>query len=144
MVSKIFESISLENKVLKEKIAVFFMNNLEYIIHGGRLKALLTDENKTELVRSASLMSFAECINKYNPYNEKGETIPFMAYFYKTTLFLQEIQTLIDTHIHLPYKKSAWPEPRTEKCSTSVRKNTFRVLCGEVIISHTVEKIKCF
>ena len=49
------EEDTARKKVLKEKIAVFFMNNLEYIIHGGRLKALLTDENKTELVRSASL-----------------------------------------------------------------------------------------
>ena len=81
------EEDTARKKVLKEKIAVFFMNNLEYIIHGGRLKALLTDENKTELVRSASLMSFAECINKYNPYNDNGETIPFMAYFYKMAYF---------------------------------------------------------
>lgn len=68
--------------VLRERIAVLFMNNLEYIVHTGELKKLSTDAKKAEIVRDVSIKFFVENLPEYNPYKKEEGIVPFMAYFY--------------------------------------------------------------
>ncbi|MBE6815661.1 MAG: hypothetical protein E7522_09505 [Ruminococcaceae bacterium] len=68
--------------VLRERIAVLFMNNLEYIVHTGELKKLSTDAKRAEIVKDVSIKFFVENLSKYNPYKKEEGIVPFMAYFY--------------------------------------------------------------
>ncbi|MBQ6935139.1 MAG: hypothetical protein IJN49_01195 [Clostridia bacterium] len=68
--------------VLRERIAVLFMNNLEYIVHTGELKKLSTDAKRAEIVRDISITFFVKNLSKYNPYKKEEGIVPFMAYFY--------------------------------------------------------------
>ncbi len=77
------EEDTARKQVLKERIAVLFMNNLEYIIHSGKLKNLLVDKYKTDIVKSACFFAFVFCLNKYNPYHEKSGVVPYLGYFYR-------------------------------------------------------------
>ena len=49
------EEDTARKKVINEKIAILFMNNLEYIIHTGRLKKLSADAKRAEIVKDVSI-----------------------------------------------------------------------------------------
>jgi hypothetical protein len=77
------EEDTARKTVIKEKIAILFMENLEDIIGSGKLKSLLVSKSKKDIVESACLYTFLACINNYNPNFDESGIIPFMAYFYK-------------------------------------------------------------
>jgi hypothetical protein len=77
------EKDDARKKVIQEKIAILFMNNLEYIIHTGRLKGLSVDSKRAEIVRDVTVTFLLKNIPKYDPYKNKEGIIPFMSYFYK-------------------------------------------------------------
>ncbi len=76
------EEDTARKKVINEKIAVLFMNNLEYIIHTGRLKKLSADAKRAEIVKDVSVTFFLKNLPKYNPYKREEGIVPFLAYFY--------------------------------------------------------------
>lgn len=67
--------------VLKERIIALFVKNIEYIIHSGKIKTLLVDKYKTDIVKSACFFAFVASLKDYEAYRKKSGTAPFMAFF---------------------------------------------------------------
>lgn len=75
------EKDNARKQVLKERIIALFVKNIEYIIHSGKLKTLLVDKYKTDIVKSACFFAFVASLKDYEPYCEESGIVPFMAFF---------------------------------------------------------------